>query len=83
MRLELWAGVGGEEERKTLRDFEDHLPDLGITDAIWEEACELASRCRAAGKSAPASDLLIAACARHHRIPVETADAHFDFLMQL
>jgi hypothetical protein len=83
VRLELWAGVGGEEERKTLRDFENHIPDLSLTDEIWEEACELASRCRKAGKSAPASDILIAACARHHRVKVETADAHFDFLMKL
>ena len=83
VRLELCAGVGGEEERKTLREFENHIPELEITDGIWEEACDLASRCRKAGKSAPASDILIAACARHHRIRVDAADAHFDFLMTL
>lgn len=83
VRLELWAGVGGDQERKALRDFEDHIPDLGITDEIWEEACDLASRCRKAGKTSPASDILIAACARHHGIEVERADAHFDFLMKL
>lgn len=83
VRLELWAGVNGDEERQTLRGFENHLPELEITDEVWEEACELASRCRRAGKTAPASDLLIAACARHHRVPIETADAHFDFLMKV
>lgn len=83
VRLELWAGVGGEQERKTLRDFENHIPDLGITDEVWEEARDLAGRCRKAGKTAPASDILIAACARHHRVEVETADAHFEFLMKL
>lgn len=83
VRLELWAGVGGDRERQTLQAYENHIPELGITDEVWEEACELASRCRKAGKSAPASDILIAACARHHRVPVETADAHFDFLMKL
>lgn len=83
VRLELWAGVGNEKERATLRAYAQELPELLIDDEVWDEACELASRCRAAGKSAPASDLLIAACARHHQIPVETADAHFDFLMQL
>lgn len=83
VRLELWAGVGADQERKVLRDFEDHIPDLGITDEIWEEACALASRCRKAGKTAPASDVLIAACARHHRLALECADAHFEFLMKL
>ncbi|HEY2799537.1 MAG TPA: PIN domain-containing protein [Chthoniobacterales bacterium] len=83
VRLELWAGVGNEKERTTLRAYAQELPELLIDDEVWEEACKLASRCRAAGKSAPASDFLIAACARHHRVPVEAADAHFDFLMQL
>ncbi len=83
VRLELWAGVGGEQERKALRDFENHIPDLGITDEVWEEACDLAGRCRKAGKSAPGSDILIAACARYYRVEVETADAHFEFLMKL
>lgn len=83
VRLELWAGVGGDRERQTLQAYENHIPELAITDEVWEEACELAGRCRRAGKRAPASDILIAACARHHRVPVETADAHFDFLMKL
>lgn len=83
VRLELWAGVGSEQERKTLRDFENHIPDLGITDEVWEEACELAGRCRRTGKTTPTSDILIAACARHHGVEVETADAHFEFLMKL
>lgn len=83
VRLELWAGVGGDQERKALHDFEEHIPDLGITDEVWEEACELASRCRKAGKTAPASDVLIAACARHHQLALERADAHFEFLMKL
>ncbi len=83
VRLELWAGVGNEKERATLRAYEQELPELPIDDQIWEEACELASRCGKAGKSAPVSDILIAACARHHQVEVETADAHFDFLMKL
>jgi hypothetical protein len=83
VRLELWAGAGNEKERATLRAYEQELPELPIDDQVWEEACELASRCRKGGKSAPASDILIAACARHHRVEVETADAHFEFLTSL
>ena len=83
VRLELWAGAGNEKERATLRAYKQELPELPIDDQVWEEACELAGRCRKAGKSAPASDILIAACARHHGVEVETADAHFEFLMKL
>ena len=81
IRLEPWNGVGDESDRRILRDFEQTLPELPITDEVWAEACALASRCRKAGKTAPAIDVLIAACARHHGVDVEHADAHFDFLM--
>ncbi len=83
VRLELWAGAGNEKERATLRAYEQELPELPIDDQVWEEACELAGRCRKAGKTAPVSDVLIAACARHHRVDLETTDAHFDFLLKL
>ena len=83
IRLELWNGAGDESDRRILRDFEDTLPELPITDEVWMEACALASRCRKAGKTAPAIDVLIAACARHHGVEVEHADSHFDFLMTM
>jgi predicted nucleic acid-binding protein len=75
--------VGNEHDRRILREFEQKLPELSITDEVWQEACELADRCRRAGKIAPATDVLIAACARHHGVELEHADNHFDFLMTL
>ncbi|MBA3962282.1 MAG: PIN domain-containing protein [Chthoniobacterales bacterium] len=83
VRLELWAGVSNDRERAILQSYARELPDLVINSRIWQEACDLASRCRKAGKRAPTSDILIAACARHHEVGIETADAHFDFLMTL
>ena len=83
VRLELWNGVGNDNDRRVLRDFDRTLPDLPITDEVWASACALASRCRDAGKPAPAVDVLIAACARHHDVKVEHADSHFDFLLIL
>ena len=66
---------------------------LGNGEAAWSApirlelwngvARELADRCRKVEKTAPAIDLLIAACARHHRVRLEHADAHFDFLLTL
>ncbi|MDP1571140.1 MAG: PIN domain-containing protein [Vicinamibacterales bacterium] len=78
VRLELWNGAGGEREKKILREFERLIPELSITPAVWDEAFDLARRCRAAGVTVPATDLLIAACARHHAAALEHADADFD-----
>jgi predicted nucleic acid-binding protein len=83
IRLELWNGVGSENDRRILSDFERTLPELPITEEVWAAACDLASRCRKAGKTAPAMDILIAACALHHRVDLEHADGHFDFLLTL
>lgn len=83
VRLELWNGVGNEHDRRLLRDLEQRIPELEITDDVWQSACDLANRCRKAGQTAPAVDVLIAACARHHGVDVEAVDAHFDFLMKL
>ncbi len=53
IRLELWNGVGDESDRRILRDFEETLPELPITDDVWAAACALASRCRKTGRTAP------------------------------
>ena len=83
VRLELWNGVGGDKDRAILREMEQTIPELSIDDEVWLEACDLAERCRRAGKTAPATDLLIAACARRHKVPLEHADRHLDLLGKL
>jgi hypothetical protein len=83
VRLELWAGVGGDADRKLLRDYQRRIPELPVTDAVWQEACDLADRCRRAGQTAPPHDILIAACARHHRVEIEHDDAHFEQIARL
>jgi predicted nucleic acid-binding protein len=72
-----------ERERKVLREFERLVPELAITDEVWSEACDLARRCRGAGVSVPATDLLIAACARHHGAELEQADGYFDAIARV
>jgi predicted nucleic acid-binding protein len=78
VRLELWNGAGGERERKVLREFERLIQELAIDAEVWNDACELARRCRAAGVTVPATDILIAACARRHGAGLEHADSDFD-----
>ncbi len=80
VRLELWNGAGGERERKAIREFERFVPELDISANVWALAMDLARRCRVAGVSVPASDLLIAACARHHGAAVEHADSDFELI---
>ena len=83
VRLEIWAGVGNEREQRILREYEAVIPDLPIDESVWQAACDLGSRTRRDGKTIPASDILICACARQHGVAIEHADAHFDMLAGL
>ncbi len=83
VRLELWNGAGGEREKKVLRDFERLLPELGIDNDVWRGAYELARKARSGGVSIPATDLLIAACAKRHDADLEHSDSDFDQLEKL
>lgn len=83
VRLELWRGVTSDAERKALRAYESRLPDLPMTDDVWEAAIRLAERGRAAGVTVPLADLLIFACARTHGVELAHDDAHFDHLKSL
>ena len=83
VRLELWNGAGGERERKVLREFERLLPELAINQTVWDAAYDLARRARSAGISIPATDILIAACARHHKVELEHSDTDFSRLEKL
>jgi predicted nucleic acid-binding protein len=83
VRIELWNGAGGNREKKVLRDFERFLPDLPISQEVWDDAVELARSARASAVTVPASDVLIAACARYHGAALEAADSDFDLLRTL
>ena len=78
VRLELWNGARGDREKRVLKEFERLLPELGITVEVWEAAYDLARRCRAAGITVPATDLLIIACCRYHGAQLEQSDSDFD-----
>jgi predicted nucleic acid-binding protein len=83
VRLELWNGARGDREKKVLREFEQVLPELEMSAEVWDIACDLARRARASGLTIPVTDLLIAACARHHDVEVESTDEHFAELGKL
>lgn len=78
--LELWNGAHGLGEQRVLRELERDLEKVPTPPAVWEAAFELARACRKAGVTAPATDVLIAACAEHHKLEILHRDAHFDYI---
>ena len=83
VRLELWNGARGEAEREVLREMEADIPTLEIGTPVWDLAVRMAATARAKGITVPASDLLVAACARHHDAALEHCDSHFDLIASL
>lgn len=83
IRLELWNGARGEREKTILREFEQSLPELTITDRVWQAAYNLAQAARSNGLTLPATDLLIASCAKEHQAGLEHCDSDFDLLNRL
>ena len=80
VQLELWNGARGGHERRVLRDFASSLPELAIDTAVWDLAYDLAKRARGQGVTVPATDILIASCARRHGADLEFADRDFELL---
>ena len=83
VRLELWNGARGEEERTALTEMEETLPSLAIDAAVWDHAATLASGARKQGITVPATDLIVASCARHHEVALLHFDRHFELIEPL
>jgi predicted nucleic acid-binding protein len=81
--LELWNGARGDYEKKRLGQLEKEMLCLPTTSLVWEKARLLARLCRKNGVTAPATDLLIVACAHTHEVEIEHQDAHFAAILQL
>ncbi len=77
VRLELWRGVGSENDRNFLRRLQADVLSLPMDGETWESACRLADVGRKHGLQFPSPDLLIFACARQHDAEVVTRDKHF------
>jgi predicted nucleic acid-binding protein len=81
--LELWNGARGEKEHRALRYLESVVRCFPTDNQVWKESFELARKARAHGLTVSAPDLMIAACAKRHGIPMESCDAHLDRLAKL
>ena len=83
VRLELWNGARGEPEGRALRAMESEVPVLETGAEVWDLAVRLAVAARARGLTVPASDLLVAACARYHGLALEHCDKHLELIAAL
>jgi len=83
VQLELWNGARGNHEKRVLKQMSADLPSLDIDGAVWAIAFELAQMARQRGITAPATDILVAACARRHGAGIEHADKHMEALSEL
>jgi predicted nucleic acid-binding protein len=83
VRLELWNGARGDHEKQVLKSLERDIPELPVDREVWSTSFELARKARQNGIAAPATDLLIAACARHHGADIEHDDGHLTALADL
>ena len=75
--VELWIGARGKREQDVIARLEADLDVLPIGTEVWRAARALARTCRAAGVTVPATDLVIAACADHHRVGLIERDQRF------
>ncbi len=83
VRLELWNGARGATEQAVLREMEAEVTSLEIGSPVWDRAGEMAWSARTKGITVPSTDLLVAACARHHDVAIEHCDSHFDLIASL
>jgi predicted nucleic acid-binding protein len=81
--LELWNGAQGADEHRLLRELEMTVEKVPTSPAVWEAASDLARICRRAGVSAPATDILIAACAEHYKLEILHRDSHFNHIARV
>lgn len=80
--LELWNGVRGGAERRWLSTLEETVETVATSPEVWSLARQMAQGLRTRGLTLPATDLLIAACARAHGLDLLHRDAHFQKLAE-
>ena len=73
----------GKNRESALVLFSDILPNLKITQPVWNLAYAIALKCAKKGRPVPNTDVLIYATALHHNCQVLHNDKHFDWLEEI
>ena len=77
VRLEVLRGMKNPRERDAMAGFFNVLCHVQTDSKLWEQAAELGWEMDRRGRTIPAQDILIAACALRAGVPMLTADRHF------
>ncbi|MBC7980515.1 MAG: PIN domain-containing protein [Armatimonadetes bacterium] len=80
---ELWSGLRGKREESVLMNIREACGWLEIDTSVWELAAGISRAARQLGLNCPLADVLIAACAKHHRTELLHRDKHFEALLKL
>lgn len=83
VRLEVLRGVVQPATRRAVAGFLDVMCNIPSDNRLWEEAAQLAWELDRRGRTLPAQDILIAACARRIGAVVLSHDAHFSEIPDL
>jgi predicted nucleic acid-binding protein len=81
--VELWNGAQGHLEKAALKELEQEVRLYPVNASAWLNARELARRCREKGVTASTADIIVAACAAEHNLPLEHCDHHFDRILPI
>jgi len=77
VRMEVLRRIKAERVRTRMAAFFDVTQNVPADSRLWEEAADLAWTLDRQGRVLPATDILIACCARRIGAVVLTMDAHF------
>lgn len=80
IRLELLGGTKSQVEFQRLDRRLGALHQLPLAQAEWDESADLAFKLRRTGMTVPYIDIIIAAVAIVHGMPLVHADRHFDLI---
>lgn len=83
VRLEVLRGIKDPRQRDDMASFFNVLCNVQTDNKLWEQAAELGWKLDRLGRTIPAQDILIAACALRAGVPVLTADKHFQDIPDL
>lgn len=78
VRLEVLRGIKGLRQRDDMAAFFNVLCNVQTDNRLWDQAAELGWELDRRGRTIPAQDILVAACALRAGVPVLTADKHFE-----
>jgi len=79
VRYELLCGVRDPKHRTQRQRFLQYCPALDLTAEIADKAAEIFTALRASGRAVDNEDILVAATAITHELPVATLNrAHFE-----